>query len=67
ELPLACRVRLLRDGVEVRSVRADRLEHVVDRPGVYRVEAWVEVGGEERPWIFSNPIYVRGGPSTGAG
>jgi len=68
ELPLAARVRLLRDGVEVRAERrAERLEHVPEMPGVYRVEAWVEIGGEERPWIYSNPLYLRDGRSTGAG
>ena len=37
----------------------DRLEHEVTAPGVYRIEGWLEVGGEERPWLYSNPIYVR--------
>jgi hypothetical protein len=23
------------------------------------VEGWLELGGEERGWIYSNPIYVR--------
>ena len=27
--------------------------------GVYRVEGWLECGGEERGWIYSNPIYIR--------
>jgi hypothetical protein len=67
ELPLAARVRLLRDGVEVRAEQAARLEHVAEEPGVYRVEAWVEIDGEPRPWIYANPIYLRGAPSTGAG
>jgi hypothetical protein len=59
-------VRLLRDGVEVRSAAGARLEHLADARGVYRVEAWVEIDGEPRPWIYSNPIYLRGAPSTGA-
>jgi hypothetical protein len=28
-------------------------------PGAYRLEAWLELDGEFRPWIFANPIYVR--------
>ena len=28
-------------------------------PGVYRVEGWLTLGGEDRGWIYSNPIYVR--------
>jgi hypothetical protein len=38
---------------------ADGLEHEVTAPGDYRVEGWLGVGGEERPWVYSNPIYVR--------
>ncbi len=26
---------------------------------MYRLEAWLEADGEERPWIFTNPLYVR--------
>jgi hypothetical protein len=25
----------------------------------YRLEAWLELDGAFRPWIFANPIYVR--------
>jgi hypothetical protein len=67
ELSLPAHVRLLRDGVEVAMAqRALRFEHAADKPGVYRVEAWVEIGGELRPWIYSNPIYLRGAGATGA-
>jgi hypothetical protein len=68
ELPLAATlVRVLRDGVEVAATaRAARIEHAADLPGVYRVEAFVEIGGETRPWIFSNPIYLRQSGTTGA-
>lgn len=37
----------------------DELERPVESPGVYRVEAWLDADGERRPWIYSNPIYVR--------
>ena len=49
-----------------RRRRTNRFEHIADQPGVYRIEAWVEIGGEVRPWIYSNPIYLRGGAGTGA-
>ena len=35
------------------------LLHPVDRPGVYRIEVSLRVVDRWRPWIFSNPIYVR--------
>ena len=35
------------------------MEYDVPGPGVYRVEGWLDLGGEERGWVYSNPIYVR--------
>jgi hypothetical protein len=57
--PVSCRIRLLRDGRVIAEQPGDRLEHKVEAPGVYRIEGWLEVGGEERGWVYSNPIYVR--------
>jgi hypothetical protein len=57
--PVPCHIRLLRAGRSIAERMGDRLEHKVTGPGVYRVEGWLEVGGEERPWFYSNPIYVR--------
>ena len=58
EFPAPCHIRLLSAGRVVAEHTGDRLEHV-KRPGVYRVEGWLNLGGEERGWIYSNPIYVR--------
>jgi hypothetical protein len=57
--PAPARVRLLRDGEEIANARGDRLEHDVDAPGVYRVEAYRDTHGRERTWILSNPVYLR--------
>jgi hypothetical protein len=57
--PVRCHIRLLRAGQLIAEGSGDTLEQKVTAPGVYRVEAWLQVGGEERPWIYSNPIYVR--------
>jgi len=57
--PVFCHIRLLSGGRLLTEQSGDRLEHQIKSPGVYRVEAWLEVGGEERPWLYSNPIYVR--------
>jgi len=35
------------------------MDHVIMGPGVYRVEGWLTLDGEERGWIYANPIYVR--------
>jgi hypothetical protein len=31
----------------------------VDLPGVYRIEADQHAAGRWRPWVFSNPIWVK--------
>jgi hypothetical protein len=48
-------IRLLCDGARVVEADGDEIDHPVERPGVYRVE----VALHGRPWIYSNPIYVR--------
>ena len=57
--PVACHIRLLRNGKVIGELERDQLEYSVERSGVYRVEGWLKLDGEERPWIYSNPIYMR--------
>ncbi len=57
--PVSCHIRLLRNGKVIADAEQDELEHEVKAPGVYRVEGWLKVDGEDRPWVYSNPIYVR--------
>src|SRR5215831_3752986 len=58
EAPMTGMVKLFLDGRVVNQSQSDRLSYVVDGPGVYRAEVWLEVDGEMRPWIYSNPIRV---------
>jgi hypothetical protein len=59
-LPLPAYTRLLRYGKEVaKSDGKAEFEFAVKEIGTYRLEAWLELDGELRPWIFANPIYVR--------
>jgi hypothetical protein len=59
-LPLPALVRLLRHGREVaRSEGKAEFAYAVTEPGAYRLEAWLKLDGEWRPWIFANPVYVR--------
>jgi len=53
--PVPARLRLLRDGRPVAEVEGAGLEYRAAEPGVYRVEAFFE----GRPWVFTNPIYLR--------
>jgi hypothetical protein len=57
--PLAARLRLLRDGLEIASTEGTSLDADVEEPGVYRAEARRHAKGRERTWIVSNPIYLR--------
>jgi len=57
--PIKCEMRLIRNGVAIKSATTDRLDFEIKERGVYRVEAWLDFDGEDRPWIYSNPIYVR--------
>ena len=59
QLPLARQTRLLSNGIQAaESAGNDRAEFGVTEPRVYRLDAWLTVDGEPRPWIFANPIHV---------
>jgi hypothetical protein len=60
EAPLAAHFKLVRDGEIALEHTGPAFEFQVDKPGIYRVEAWLNLAGESRPWILTNPIYVRG-------
>lgn len=57
--PVKCTMKLIRNGEVIQTTNANRMDSDVKAPGVYRIEAWLEVDGEQRPWIYANPIYVR--------
>jgi hypothetical protein len=57
--PLACTLKLIHNGKVIATAQSDHLEYEPKEKGAYRVEAWLEVDGEQRPWIYANPIYVR--------
>jgi hypothetical protein len=59
ETPAACTLKLFRNGEEIKRVEGRNLDLELKEAGVYRIEAWLETDGEMRPWIYSNPIYVR--------
>jgi arylformamidase len=61
-LPVPATIRLLRDNTVVAEVHDWKLDYIVRDTGAYRLEALLSIDGEERPWIFTNPIFV--GPPT---
>ena len=61
-LPVPATIRLLRDNMVVAEAHDWKLDYIVRDQGAYRLEALLAIDGEERPWIFTNPIIV--GPPT---
>ncbi len=59
-LPEKVECRLVHNGETIRTWQEAQIcTHIAAKPGVYRVECYVEFLGRTRGWIFSNPIYVR--------
>lgn len=57
--PARANIRLVRHGETVASVENNtHLTYIPDETGAYRVECRIDFNGQERGWIFSNPIFV---------
>jgi hypothetical protein len=57
--PLPGRWKLVRDGKVLSGSSGREFGFAVAEPGVYRVEVWLRVAGEDTIWILSNPLYIR--------
>jgi hypothetical protein len=57
--PLPVQWKLIRNGKVSAESTGRNFEAAVAETGIYRVEAWLKVAGENMVWILSNPIYVR--------
>ncbi len=57
-LPLAAEIRIIHNGAIVKKIIGAVAEFTPPEPGAYRMEAWLSVDGEERPWIYSNAIML---------
>ena len=55
--PLDAEIRLIRNGELIKTERGKFLKFEIDRPGAYRIEAYYD----DKPWIFSNHIFLNGG------
>ena len=58
KMPRSADVSLIRNGRTIKTAATAELTYQAEEPGVYRVEARVE----GRPWLFTNPIYLRPAP-----
>ena len=58
-LPGKGKIRVVRDGTLFGEEIGRVMKCNIEKRGIYRVEVYLKVLGKYRPWIFSNPIYVR--------
>ncbi len=49
------KIRLIHNGSLIHEYNQSAIEYSVTQSGVYRIEIYIN----DRPWLFSNPIYVR--------
>ncbi len=56
--PLPAKWKLIRNGELVSQSDGRTFEALVKSAGNYRVELWLNLAGEDRIWILSNPIYI---------
>jgi acetyl esterase/lipase len=61
-VPIPARLRLLRNGEMIAEVNDSKISHAVTEEGDYRLEAWLKIDGEDRPWIYSSPLRIRKSP-----
>ncbi len=65
QAPVPARYRLVHRGKVVAEQVTSRFEFEPSESGAYRLEAWLEVAGEWRPWIYANPIFLSGNALAG--
>lgn len=57
-LPVAADIRIIHKGAIVSETNGAQIDFTPTEPGAYRLEAWLSIDGEMRPWIYANPIYL---------
>jgi acetyl esterase/lipase len=62
-LPVPAKIRLYRDGQPVAEANSRQFAQEVAQPGAYHLEAALLADGEQRPWIYTNPVYVAPAPA----
>jgi len=57
--PHRAKLRLIKDGQLLTKTQGKELVWQTAEPGIYRVEAYRQYWGQQRGWVFTNPIYLR--------
>lgn len=63
-LPLAAHLKLIHGGDVIAESNGSEFTYTPKEGGAYRLEAWLAVDGEERPWIYANPIFLDAAETT---
>lgn len=58
QAPLPAHWKVMCNGKLFSEADGEKIEMKLSQPGNYRAELWLDVAGEKRIWILSNPIYV---------
>jgi len=58
-LPLKAQVRLIRNGQEIARKEGADVSFPLSGKGACRIEAWLTLGNEQRPWIYTNHIRLK--------
>ena len=58
-VPVAADLRLIHNGAIVAETTGTEMNFVPTEAGAYRLEAWLAIDDEQRPWIYANPIYLQ--------
>ncbi len=56
--PHKAKLRLIKDGQLLLETTDSQLEWRTTESGVYRVEAYRRYWGQQKGWVFTNPIYI---------
>ncbi|MBW2648285.1 MAG: PHP domain-containing protein [Deltaproteobacteria bacterium] len=59
KIPEKGKIRIIQDGGLFAETIDKDITCKISQGGVYRAEVYLKVWGKYRPWIFSNPVYVR--------
>ena len=57
-LPVAAKIKIVHGDKIVAEAIDNKISYTLTEPGAYRLEAWLTIDGEDRPWIFANPIFI---------
>src|SRR5207247_6494460 len=61
---LAAHLKVVPGGDVVAESNGSEFTFRPKEAGSYRLEAWLTVDGEERPWIYANPIFLDASETT---